>query len=150
MLNLKSLGELKVKLEEHKPDWTEHTSKDVRKYKEQYKQDRITLITKIDLINQYTAKVSKYEADIAEILTRLKKMGFVFITQEPPKRTSPVIDDVAKEAEKAEGGLASQEEPPKDNGAFPPPMNPPGTRAPSPGGIPSGGTDASEKNPKTF
>ena len=51
------------------------------------------MLTKIRLINEYTKKVSKYEADIAEILGRLKKMGFVFITEEPPKRTSPVIVD---------------------------------------------------------
>jgi len=80
------LNELKEKVELHEVDWSTFTPVETRRNKEHYTADKKVLLEKINLTFKAHENILKYEADITEILDRLKKMGFIFIKeQEPPK-----------------------------------------------------------------
>ena len=98
MLNIKNLNELKDKIQTHKVDWVEFTPKDQRRFKEHYTQDKKTLIRKIKLIEENKDKITKYEDDIAELLKRLEKIGFTFLTEEPPEIELETPVDYKEEA----------------------------------------------------
>jgi len=84
---------LKEKIEAYVPEWDKFSNKEQRKFKEIFKQDRITILKKIELITGAEDRKKNYLEDITELLGRLKKIGFEFIKEEPkePERVSPVL-----------------------------------------------------------
>jgi hypothetical protein len=101
MLNIKTLEELKVKVETHKqPEWA---PKDSRKYKAQYDNDKEQIIQRIDLITKYQEKIDSWQDDIAEALARLKKQGVIFLEEQ--KEPEPPAQPPKEQEQKRESGV---------------------------------------------
>ena len=88
-LNVKTLSELKERIQTYEVDWGQFTPKQQRQYKEHFKSDKEVLLKKIEHIEKAREKIHNYEDDIAEILVRLEKVGFTFIEEKKPEETTP-------------------------------------------------------------